>query len=289
MRPGNKKEGDIVDYKLLYNRRDKLKMGIVPKKVLFLTSGVDVQKDRLEAIVVGWGKDKQSFVVDYRILIGDTSSPEVWDELEEFLYNQYETELGQEMPIQKMCVDSGYNTQVVYNWVRKFSANKVMAIKGSESLQTMVGTPKGVDINLNGKSIKNGVRLWNLGVNIIKSELYGRLKIPEPTDNEIEEKGYPYGYVHFNKDLDEEFFKMLCAETLAAKTVRGYRKYYYEKHYDRNESLDTFVYARAGANIFGLDRFKEKDILKLEKNIGKDFMERSSKTRHSSPNKKKIG
>ena len=75
-----------------------------------------------------------------------------------------------------MCVDSGYNTQVVYNWVRKFSANKVMAIKGSESLQTMVGTPKGVDINLNGKSIKNGVRLWNLGVNIIKSELYGRLK-----------------------------------------------------------------------------------------------------------------
>ena len=89
------------------------------------------------------------------------------------------------------------------------------------------------------------------------------------------------------KILTKSFLRCFVAETLAAKTVRGYRKYYYEKHYDRNESLDTFVYARAGANIFGLDRFKEKDILKLEKNIGKDFMERSSKTRHSSPNKKK--
>jgi phage terminase large subunit GpA-like protein len=41
----------------------------------------------------------------------------------------------------------------------------------------------------------------------------------------------------------------------------------WRKDYERNEVLDTWVYARAAACKFGLDRFDDRDWQKIENSI----------------------
>src|SRR5690242_9123237 len=73
--------GEAPDWKRLYDRRENYRIGIVPVGGLFLTAGADIQKDRIEAEVVAWGRGKQSWSVDYRVFEGDTSKAEVWERL----------------------------------------------------------------------------------------------------------------------------------------------------------------------------------------------------------------
>ena len=82
--------------------------GVVPLGGLFITAGVDVQKDRLECEVVAWGRNKESWSVDYIVLDGDTARPDVWRRLDtEVLQRDWLHTSGQTMPIRVMAVDSG--------------------------------------------------------------------------------------------------------------------------------------------------------------------------------------
>ena len=151
-----------------------------------------------------------------------------------------------------MAVDTGFNTQHCYNWVRKHSISKVMAIKGQDQSALLLGSPTMVDVTAVGKKIRRGLRLWPVGVSVGKSELYSWLKIDAPTE------GNPYlpGYCHF-PERNDEYFKQLTAEQLVVHLVRGHRRYAWEKTRDRNEALDCRIYARAAACAVGLDRFND--------------------------------
>jgi len=70
-------EHKVPDWERLYARRETYAQGVVPKTDLFLTAGVDVQKNRPECEVVAWGRDKQSWSVDYVVLDGDTAHRDV--------------------------------------------------------------------------------------------------------------------------------------------------------------------------------------------------------------------
>ena len=84
-----------------------------------MSSGVDVQKDRLEAEIVAWGRDKESWSVGYRVIEGDTARPEVWQQLDALLAKDWPHASGHTLPVRVMCVDAGYATQHVYAWVRQ--------------------------------------------------------------------------------------------------------------------------------------------------------------------------
>src|SRR5690242_19841889 len=76
----------------------------------------------------------------------------------------------------------------------------------------------------------------------------------------------PPGFCHFPQ-LGEEFFRQLTAEQLITRIVKGYRKPEWQKTRERNEALDTRIYARAAASHFGIDRFQENHWGALEKQI----------------------
>jgi len=253
-------KGDAPEYKRLYDNRESYTIGKVPDGGILLTAGVDVQKDRLELEVVAWGKNKESWSIDYRVISGDTATSKPWDLLTRVLNEQFTHANGGLLPIKMMAVDSGYNTQHVYNWVRKQASNRVMAIKGQDELHTMASTPNFVDITIQGSKIKRGAKVWPLGVNIIKSELYGYLKLEKPVDGEK----YPSGYHHFPQ-YNDDYFKMLTAEHLVLKKVRGYTHYLWEKFRDRNEALDCRVYARAAAFVVGIDRMTDDQLEDMKK------------------------
>lgn len=255
-----KEPGEAPEWKRLYLRREPYKMESVPRGVLFLTCGVDIQKDRIEAEVVGWGRNKVSWSITYQVFNGDPAKPEVWRELEDFLGKTFPGE-SSAYPIRLTAIDSGFLTQHVYNFVRRFPQNRVIAIKGVENLSMVVGASKYVDAKLQGKIHRRAVRVWNVGVSILKSELYGWLRQDPP----IGKEETPPGFCHF-PEYDEEYFRQLTAEKVVIKRNRkGFAVSEWIKERERNEALDCRIYNRAAASMVGLDRMKERDAERLEK------------------------
>jgi len=256
-----KEKSETPDWHRLYERREAYKIGTVNSKVGFLTAGADVQKDRIEVEVVGWCENFESYSVDYRVLMGDTAHGDVWNDLAALLDEQFPLDGNERVShsIRVLAVDSGYNTQHVYNWVRKFPQSRVIAVKGKDTQLTTIGRPTPADVTIKGERIRRGVKVWGIGVNILKSELYGWLRQNRPVkDKNGALPPMPTGYCHF-PEYDEKYFQMLTAEEARVKIRKGYKIVEWVKVRDRNEALDTRVYARAAAAVFGIDRFtKEK-------------------------------
>ena len=246
-------DGEAPDWEALYNRREDYELGTVPDKVVFITCGVDVQKDRLELEVVGWGPGMESWSLDFQVLAGDTAETEVWRELSKFIQSEFGRGDGQRLPIRMTAIDSGFRSEEVKRWVRKQAGSRVIAVKGVESQVSVIGTPSRVEVLRNGKALRGGVKIWPVGVSTAKGELYGWLRRRLPEDDDL-----PHGWCHFPMH-GEEYFRQLCAERLT-NTIdrRGYTKFEWIKTRPRNEALDCRVYARAAAALVGADRWSDE-------------------------------
>ncbi len=74
-----------------------------------------------------------------------------------------------------------------------------------------------------------------------------------------DDETYPAGYCHFPQ-YERHFFRGLTAEKMGQTTnKRGFTVYTWIKHYERNEPLDCRVYARAAANVSGMDRWSDQN------------------------------
>ena len=269
---------EAPEWRHIYDRRESFPFGTVPRGGLFLTAGVDVQKDRIEVEVVAWGRGKESWSVDYLVLDGDTVRPEVWNRLDRVLDRDWPRQGGGAMPIRVMCVDSGYPTQDVYAWVRSHpqaawgaagaaarQPRTVVAVKGRDRDTALIlGVSKA-----DSGSRRRGLRVWSVSGPVAKGELYRWLKLDRPTDEEaVNGKEFPPGYCHFPQ-YGEEYFKQLTAERRVIRIRKGFPHSSWEKDpARRNEALDCRVYARAAAAIHGLDRFQERHWRRMEEALG---------------------
>jgi phage terminase large subunit GpA-like protein len=259
-----KEEGDAPDYEEIYRRRERYAIGTLPDGVLFLTAGVDVQKDRIELEIVGWGRDGQTWSIDYMEISGDTSQLEAYAPLDDLLNESFgfASNPRARLPIKILAIDSGYNTQTVYNWARKHPG-RVMAVKGSSSQPVILSGGKPIDVTYQGKTYKRGIKLWHVGVSMAKIEFYGWLRLKSPL--EPGEK-FKSGYCHF-PEYQMEYFRMITAEQLRMRKVKGHSVYEWHKVFERNEALDARVYARAAASLVGFDRFDVHNWEELENAI----------------------
>lgn len=254
-------QGDAPDWEILYKRKSNYNRNKVPNEVLFLTMGIDVQKDRIELEVCGWGTNKRSWSIDYRVLYGDTSQASTFNQLDPILSEVWKRDDETNLSILRAAIDSGYQTQNVYQWSRRFPESRVIVVKGQESLNAIFAMPK--DIMKRSRKSRPLARVWNVGVNTIKRELFSWFKLDEPNLEELEESGEPYGYCHFPDDYDQHYFKMLCSESEDSKIVNGFPRYFFTKIFERNEALDVRVYNRAAASTLGLDSFSNEGLQKL--------------------------
>ncbi|MES2170546.1 MAG: terminase gpA endonuclease subunit, partial [Actinomycetota bacterium] len=209
--------GEAPEWERLYQRREDYRVGTVPEPVIVLTTGVDVQKDRLVYEVKGWAPSKENWSIEAGELHGDTAleatepgSP--WAKLDELLARSFPGADDRQWSIKMLAVDSGYNTQAVYNWARRYPRDRVIACKGVSGARLLVGASTAVDVTVRGKRIQRGFRMWPIGVDVGKSEFYGWLRL------ELGEDGTaPPGYCHF-PEHDVPYFKQITAEHLV-KTV----------------------------------------------------------------------
>jgi phage terminase large subunit GpA-like protein len=251
--PYEAEAGDKPDWEALHERAEQYTPNKPFASVVFITAGVDVQADRLEIEIVGWMEGKSSQSIDYRVIDGDTSQPAVWHELGTLFAETWEREDGQILPLRLMGLDTGYNTDKAYSFTQAHGISKVIPLKGRDKLETFVSAPKSVDIVKAGKKIGK-VKVWNVGVSLIKSETYGFLKLK--IDKETGE--IPAGYCHLPDRAPSYFRGLTAEEIMLTKDKRGYDVITWIKKYKRNEPLDCRVYARAAAYVLGMDRWPEE-------------------------------
>ena len=225
-------QGDAVEYDTLLQRRLSYDKTTVPEDVLVITAGVDTQKDRLECQLVGWGKNYEAWVLDYKIFWGDPNAFNVWQDLDVYLKKRYKTETNRIIPISCACLDSGgHHTNMVYQFTKPRQARRIFAIKGlSQAGKPIANRPTFVG--------KNKAVLYGVGTDTAKEAIFARLSTdPEATT------------LHFPNDVDEEYFKQLTAEKRVTKWIRGKKSLVWKQIRPRNEALDTLVYNFAAIYI----------------------------------------
>lgn len=201
---------------------------------LAVTAFVDVQKDRLEYSVVDWLAGEEIWVRDHVILPGDTAQLDVWQALAEDM-----TELAPD----GLGIDCGYNTSMVYDFVKKRAwayACKGMAGTNRPLVEDELTRRKKLR-----KKTKRGVPVHIVGVDQGKALLFARLKMQQPGP----------GYIHFPRApaFDDEYFAQLTAEKLVTK-IRGTRPVAeWVQTRPRNEALDCLVGNLAVLRLAGID------------------------------------
>lgn len=231
--------GDTVEDVELFNRRE-IYEAEVPDGVLVLTAGVDVQDDRFEVEVVGWGIGKESWGIRYQKIYGDMLKEQVWDDLDAFLLSGFQKKDGTTLHILSACVDSGgHHTDQVYRFTKERFERRIWAIKGKGGQEVPF---------IRNPSTNNRVKtpLFILGVDAGKALLYQRLKHNTKGPNychfpENEEAGY-----------DAAYFKGLTSEKMVVRFRKGRSVIVWElkdSSYKRNEPLDLRNYAMAALEI----------------------------------------
>ncbi|MCA8882063.1 MAG: phage terminase large subunit family protein, partial [Rhodobacteraceae bacterium] len=253
--------GEAPDWQRLYDRREAWKPGTVPAGGLFLTAGADVQKDRVEVDVWAWGRGLESWLVDHVVIEGGPGDPTCWQRLTDLLGRSWTHANGVPMNIARLAIDTGYETSAVYAWARQVGFAQVAPVKGVDGFNRSapVTGPTYVDATVAGKRLRRGARLWTVATSTFKAETYRFLRQERPTAEEVDAgAAFPPGTIHLPGWTDSEWLKQLTAEQLVTvRTRRGFAKLEWQKLRERNEALDTRVYARAAAWIAGADRWSE--------------------------------
>ncbi len=261
-------EGEAPDWQRLVERREDYRIGSVPEGGLLLVGGADVQKDRIEASVWAFGRGKECWLVEHRVLMGDTARDGVWKHLAEMLSENWTHASGASLPLARFAIDTGFATQEAYAFVRACRDSRVMAVKGVARGAALIGTPTAVDMTQGGKKLRRGIKVFSVAGGIAKLEFYNNLKkAPDLAEDGLTIR-YPIGFVHLPK-MDAEFIQQLCAEQLITRRNRnGFPVREWQKMRERNEALDCYVYARAAAAAAGLDRFEDRHWRELERQLG---------------------
>jgi len=222
-------DGEGVDDESLKARREAYSVDALPDEILVITAGVDVQDNRLEVEIVGWGIGEESWSVEYHIIHGDPGKPDIWQQLDELLLGEYATESGFKLRIVAACVDSGgHFTNEVYRFCKPRTARRIWAIKGMAGQgRAIVGRPS--------RNNKAKCELFPIGVDTAKEIIYSRFNITVPGP----------GCNHFPLEYDDEHFAQITAEKIFTKFVKGFPVPEWRKTRQRNEALDCRVYGYA--------------------------------------------
>lgn len=237
--PWEQYEADADKWEYLLRRREYYpETGVLPDGILLLTAGVDVQHDRLECTVYGWGRGRECWGIRHYVIPGCPDTPEPWRQLDGILTMQYPLSCGVRITVASTFVDSGDGTysKEVYEYTKARERFRVFSIKGRGGAGVpFIGVPSKQNIV--------GATLFTLGVDSGKTAVMNRLDIAE------EGPGFVHYPMQAEAGFNESFFKQLTAEVFEQRHEKGKIKIGWRKIRERNEALDCAVYASAAMEL----------------------------------------
>lgn len=220
-----------IELHVVDSLREPIGLENIPDDVMFLTAGVDQQKDRLETTMFGHAKNK-IYVLAHKIIHGqnlELHNDPAYKSLYNYIRLPFTTCTGRKLTLARVNMDSGNGraTKVIYSFAQKW--NNIKPIKGASKVDAPFIPPK--------SSKSGGYELWMIGVN------EGKNKIRQIITANVNESATPEMELILSDDLPDDYVEQLMSEEVV-KTGNA-RRWVIRKGGGRNECLDTFVYGLA--------------------------------------------
>lgn len=217
---------------LVLERRTELPEYTVPSWAKLITAGVDVQETSLYWTIRAWG----DYLTSQNIAYGQALS---FEEIDRIMNLEYMNEDGDAMVVNLCLVDSGDQTDTVYDFCTCHS-EYALPVKGANGSQ--LSSFRLSKINMKGSSAY-GMTLVLIDGGKYKDMIAGRMQ---------RKNGRGSWMVH--KGCDYEYAAQVTAEhKVSVKNNGVVRQVWQLKHsHGDNHYLDTEVYAFAAADILGV-------------------------------------
>jgi phage terminase large subunit GpA-like protein len=241
---GWRSDGDELDETSLAARAEPFGLDPVPAEVLALTVGCDVQHDRLELTYTGWTESGAMLILAHRVIWGSFEADETWHDLDALLSERFAHQLGGRIGIDAAAIDAGDGTTMhtVTSFCRGRTARRIAAIKGAHGNRPVIERA--------GSKTKTGARLWIVGVDTVKAQLFARL--PRA------------GHVRFSEALPAVWYEQLASERAVVRYSRGQPVRSFERiPGKRAEALDCAVYAVAARQLVTINPDTRREELSL--------------------------
>jgi phage terminase large subunit GpA-like protein len=226
--------GDAPQWQAVLGCAGEYVLGYVHPDITTITSGVDVQKNRLVFVVRGWAPGLTSYLIMRGELWGDTDQDDVWEALENLLDDKFDG-----LPISKMVIDSGYRKNEVYSFCREHRPVAVPS-KGRDTMDKPYSASL-VDVNYRGRVIKGGMQLWHYDSDVMKSWVHARIDWDKTKT----------GAWFLPSDIDEDYCKQIIAEQ---RVVKPSGQITWVKVATDNHYLDAEALAYLAARIVGIKK-----------------------------------
>lgn len=205
------RKGNFENHDQFMRRREDYKAEL-PEGVLLLTAAVDVQDNRLEYEICGWGLAEENWGIKKGTILGVPDTQAVWDMLDEQLDKEYKFANGKGLIVARTFIDSGgHYTKETYAYCKKRFNRQRFAVKGS--------SVPGVPLLHKYSKVKlvRGITipLVLLGTDSGKQYVMDRLSVVEPGPK----------YFHFPLDVREDATNIKIDGTLR---TRGYDEFYFK-------------------------------------------------------------
>lgn len=218
----------------------------LPDGVLILTAAVDVQDNRLEYEIVGWGEEEECWGIKKGIILGAPDTPAVWRQLDEQLDREYHFADGTGLLVARTFIDSGgHYTSEVYRYSLLRLARHRFAVRGSSTMGVPIIHKYSKAQAYRGRTIP----LVLIGTDSGKQYVMDRLAIDVPGPRYFhfpldKSEQDAVNEILWNRGYDEIYFQGLTAEEKQPQKRNGsivYRWVNVAKDH-RNEPLDLRVY-----------------------------------------------
>lgn len=217
---------------LVLERQTEVPAYVVPSWAKLLTAGVDVQESSLYWTIRAWG----NYLTSQNVAHGQALS---FEEIDRIMNAQYLTEDGEPVVVNLCLIDSGDQTDMVYDFCA-YHTDYALPVKGSSHAQ--LSHYKLSKIN-KADSRAYGMSLVLVDGGKYKDMIAGRMRRPN---------GRGSWMVH--AECDMEYATQVTAEhKVNVKSASGTKQVWQLKHsHGDNHYLDTEVYALAAADILGV-------------------------------------
>jgi len=251
--------GDRLKLSQISMHRRSYPMGTIPNeiatkhcesKILFVNCAVDVHKEWLAVATFGWTKGGRVFLIDYFRWEGNClnlDDPDTWGKLDDLVQNKvYIANDKTQYRISGTLVDSGYSTDLVYQYCGKYSSG-VYPIKGREQSAKSSAIKE-----FSAFSTPLGTNAYLITVDLYKDRLSSTLR------RTWDEQGnQPVGHFNAPVDISNNQLNELTVEYRTEKRERTTNKlvgYEWKRPNNaRNELWDLLVYAHAQLDMTAWD------------------------------------
>ena len=221
-----------TDAETVMERQTELPALVVPSWAKLLTGGVDVQETSVYWTIRAWG----DYFTSQNIAHGQALS---FEEVDRMMNTEYRTEDGEVAVVNLCLIDSGDQTDMVYDFCA-YHSEWALPAKGSSHAQ--LSHYKLSKINREGSSA-NGMTLVMVDGDKYKDMIAGRMRKPN---------GRGSWMVH--ADCDMEYAQQVTNEHKVNVKSGGQTRQTWKPKYSHadNHYLDSEVYCMAAADIMGV-------------------------------------